>query len=589
MKTVAVQNIKQKTGQKWLIVITLALFVIFLRLPSLEQPIDNNIGARAYHAQLILAGEPLYGAHHPGHHLPGIYYTYALALWLFGNSSWSIKLLVLPFTIVAVWLMYALGALLFGRSVALLAALFYALLSSHIWLFGATATTELFANTPRIAAFLLALYLIHKRKPPWSFVFVGLLSAAAFLYKAIYLSPLALTAFIVLREAWLRRHEPAIGRATIQRALATAAGFLLLLAPVALYFAALGLLPRLFLVFTLGQSYVNNPEIGFTAAAFYWPIFPLFGLAMNNVVLFMLAAVAIGKLIIFTWRRALRDEQQPPHLTSDGLRENPAIYVGVWFLLSFIEAGINRSFFLHYYLLMAPPLVLLAAWYLVCLREGLLDPIRQMATERRAAITLLLIIMALIPFAAIWPNYLFLLPVLALPATWIVLKLWRRERPSFNGGQSWLILLIGLSLLLTVEQNGNYHYQYARYKAGFQTFDDFLQRGWPEAEAIFTLRQIVAYVDERAGPDDYVFYWSEKAHFYYLSGRRSPIDVIWPIYVGLTGPVAPIFSPQTRYILVDSKREPSPPAWLYAALAQDYELETVIEGQEIYVRVQPPD
>jgi hypothetical protein len=588
MKTLAVQNIKQEnSGRKWLIVMTLALFVILLRLPSLEQPIDNNGGARAYHAKLILAGEPLYGAHHPGHHLPGIYYTYALALWLFGNSSWSIKLLVIPVTIVAVWLMYASGAFLFGRLVAVLAALFYALLSSHIWLFGATATTELFANAPRIAAFLLVIYLIHKRKPPRSFIFVGLLSAVTFLYKAVYLSPLALTAFIVLREAWLRRHEPAIGRVTIQRILATAAGFLLMLAPVVLYFAALGLLPRLLLVFTLGQSYVNNPEIGFTAAPLYWPIFPLFGLAMNNVALFMLAAMAIGSLIIFTWRRTFRGAQHLPNITSGGLRENPGISVGVWFFLSFIEAGINRSFFLHYYLLMTPPLVLLAAWYLAELRAALLDPARRQQAERQTAVTLLLIMLALVPFSAIWPNYRFFLPILVLLGAGIVLQMFRPKPSSLQWGHIWLTLIAALSLVLTVEQNGNYYYQYARYKAGSQTFDDFLRRGWPEAEAIFLLRQVVVHIEERTEPGDFVFYWSEKAQFYYLSGRRSPIDVIWPIYVGFTGPVTPIFSPHTQYILVDSQREPPPPAWLYAGLARDYQLETVIQGQEIYVGVQP--
>jgi 4-amino-4-deoxy-L-arabinose transferase-like glycosyltransferase len=558
---------KVRVGQEWLIIASLALLVILLRLPSLEQPIDNNGGARAYHAQLILAGEPLYGTHHPGHHLPGIYYTYALALWLFGNSTWAIKLLVIPVTIAAVWLMYGLAFLLFGRFAAILAATFYALLTSHIWLFGTTATTELFANVPRIGAFLLLLYFLQTKKPAWYFIFVGLLSAGAFLYKAVYLSPLVLTAIVLLAEVWQQRHEPAIGRAMLRRGMWTAAGFLALLAPVVLYFAGLNLLPRVLLLFAFGQEYVNNPDSSFVATAYYWPIFPLFGLAMNNVALFTLAAVAIWLI--------LRQRQGVV---------SPARYVAAWFFLSFIEAGINRSFFLHYYLLIVPPLVLLAAWFLAETRNGLLEPARKKVIERRAAVSLLLIILAIVPFSAIWPNYRLFLPLLILLGAWLVLQLWRAERPQPTRGHTWLTLTIFLSLFLSFEQNANYYTQYARYKLGAQSFDDFLRHGWPEAEAIFLLQQVITYIDEHTEPEDKVFYWSEKAHFYYLSGQRSPVDVIWPIYVGLTGPKAPIFEAQTKYIIVDTTREPPPPAWLYEGLSKKYLLESVIGGQEIYRR-----
>ncbi|MCZ7666108.1 MAG: hypothetical protein M5U34_02115 [Chloroflexi bacterium] len=34
---------------------------------------ENDSGDHAYHARLILRGEPLYGDHHPDHHMPGVF------------------------------------------------------------------------------------------------------------------------------------------------------------------------------------------------------------------------------------------------------------------------------------------------------------------------------------------------------------------------------------------------------------------------------------------------------------------------------------------------------------------------------------
>lgn len=72
----------------------------------------------------------LYGSHHTGHHLPAIYYTYAAALAPFGDSGLSIPLLLLLWTIPAVYLLYRLGLLVLDRPAAGLAALFYAVLTA---------------------------------------------------------------------------------------------------------------------------------------------------------------------------------------------------------------------------------------------------------------------------------------------------------------------------------------------------------------------------------------------------------------------------------------------------------------------------
>jgi hypothetical protein len=103
---------KSSYYQEWLIIIGLSLLVILLRLPSLDHPFDNDSAANAYHARLIVQGEPLYGLHHPAHHLPGVYYTYALAFSLLGDNVWAVKFLLLGWTIATVYLLYRLGSLL---------------------------------------------------------------------------------------------------------------------------------------------------------------------------------------------------------------------------------------------------------------------------------------------------------------------------------------------------------------------------------------------------------------------------------------------------------------------------------------------
>ena len=86
-------------NREWIILLALSLLVTLLRLPSLEQPFDNDSGANAYHARLIVGGEPLYGTHHPAHHMPAVYYVYALVFLLLGDSTWAVKLFLIPWTI----------------------------------------------------------------------------------------------------------------------------------------------------------------------------------------------------------------------------------------------------------------------------------------------------------------------------------------------------------------------------------------------------------------------------------------------------------------------------------------------------------
>src|SRR5262245_37622092 len=110
---------------EWVFGLLLFVFVVLVRLPSIEQPLDNDSGAVAYEARLILHGEPLYGTHHPAHHLPGIFYTYALIFGLLGDSAVSLKIFLIPWMWLNAWILYHIGSTLKSQAAGILAAVFF--------------------------------------------------------------------------------------------------------------------------------------------------------------------------------------------------------------------------------------------------------------------------------------------------------------------------------------------------------------------------------------------------------------------------------------------------------------------------------
>ncbi len=504
--------------REWLMVALLLLLVVLLRLPSLEHPFDNDSAANAYHARLIARGEPLYGSHHPAHHMPAVYYTYALAFLLFGDSLGAVKFLLMLWIIATVYLLYRLGALVMDRAAGVLAAVFYAILTAQLWMWGNSAEIEQFANLPRIAAFLVLLYLTSRYPvdtqpgPAWKFVFVGLLGAATFLFKAIYLSPLILAGVVLLTELWRHRTKPGVWPASLKRGLWLGVGFIFGLLMAAAYFWFLGLLPRFLLVFSLGQGYVNNSSEG----PQYVLLHPIVGLAYNNVALLTFSLV--GFLIV---------------VINKNHRATSTFYVAIWYILSFIEAGaFVRVFRFYYYLLIVPPLALLAAWLLVQIYD-------EIKSQNHIA------------------NHL-LAPLV--------------------GG---ILLIVGLSF--SVVQNYNYYYHYVQYKLGQETHREFLIKGSPFGPQLVLLQDLADYIQAHTTPTDRIAYWSDNVQLYYLADRQSPLDVIWPHYVEISGPSRRLFSSPPKYFIVD----PAHPRfdWMQSELAKHYALETVIYDQEVYRRI----
>lgn len=329
------------------VLLLLVVVAILTRLPWVAVPLDNDTGEHAFHARQILRGEILYGKFHPAHHLPGIYYTYVLALSLFGDSPTAPKILLLFFVSATCILIYKMGEEFINKPTGFLGGIFYALVSSQAMFSGTTAAREHFANLPLTATMFVFLWLIKRNSRALTFVWIGVLSALAALYNIIYVAPL-ITAGVVLIVTW-KQHEGIRGAFT--RIAAIGFGTILPLLLAGSYFASKGLWSRLILVFEFGFSYFTSSDL--SPLIFPKPFgFPLFITAVNNAAL--LTFGLMGTYRLFRNRQFNRSNSDPAFLS----------FV-LWTLTSLALTGMRGGGYEHYALIALPPLCITAGYEIV--------------------------------------------------------------------------------------------------------------------------------------------------------------------------------------------------------------------------------
>lgn len=330
----------------WLVLFLLTLLLVAVRLPSFDEPLDNDSGANAFFARQMLRGETLYDRFHPTHHLPGVYYTYLAAFKLFGDRDIAPKLFLLPWALACAWLIYDLGRTIADERTGLLGAVFFILVSSQVSLKGTTVEMEHFANLPLTAGVLLCMVLIRNRAPAWQFIGVGFLGAVGVLYKIIFVGPLVVAGIIIPAAAWLDGGDRQSCKTALLRLTWTFVGLVIPVMSVAAYFASLGLWDRILLIFQLGFGYMKDsgmldwlpPPFGF----------PLFWMSASNSALLIFGLFGV-------YRHARRVF---PFRSMDNLMH---LAVMSWVTISFVEAGMRRGGWEHYALLVVPPLALMAA------------------------------------------------------------------------------------------------------------------------------------------------------------------------------------------------------------------------------------
>jgi hypothetical protein len=157
------------------------LFTVFVRFRLLEIPLERDEGSFAYMGQLILHGIPPYLLSY-SLKLPGIFATYALIMFLFGQTISGIHLGLLIVNSITIILVYLIASLLFDRFAGLIAAGSFAILSLSPTVYGTQAHATHFVILLALAGLLLMLKFIELDRKGYIF-WSGLLLGLAFLMK----------------------------------------------------------------------------------------------------------------------------------------------------------------------------------------------------------------------------------------------------------------------------------------------------------------------------------------------------------------------------------------------------------------------
>ncbi len=324
-----------------LIVLTLAgLIAVGFRLHAYPGPLETDECNYAYFAQRLLAGDRLYvdlWDHQP----PGIFALLLLPTAVFGSSPAVYRTLALVLVLLTMFGVFDIARRWFSRSAAWMAALLFALASSDPGIAGEGCNREIHMNLLLVAAvWVLAQRQVTDRR---RVLLAGLLLGLASTIKTVVaVHWVALLPFMVLRPApdtAGRRQHP------LKTVAAFVAGPAALWLAILTYFAAAGRAGAFVdATFTYNLAYSESDQgwggrlLGFFLKGGEFR-HQIFGTASA-----LWLAGALG-LAAFPWRR----------------ERIKSLLMGGWVVGSYLAVCLPGRFWPHYYLLMLPPAVLLAA------------------------------------------------------------------------------------------------------------------------------------------------------------------------------------------------------------------------------------
>lgn len=174
--------LKQKaTPAKIFLFITLCL-VVFVRLRLLSMPLDRDEGCWAYGGWLLLEGNPPYNYFYEIK-MPGIYFLYAFFMMIFGQTTEGIRIGVLFFVLINMFLVYKLSRKISNDNEnSLLSSSFYGLLSLDSGTLSLSGYTTHFVLTFVMLSIIFALDGFKQNKSHLFFV-SGLFAGISFMMK----------------------------------------------------------------------------------------------------------------------------------------------------------------------------------------------------------------------------------------------------------------------------------------------------------------------------------------------------------------------------------------------------------------------
>ncbi len=170
---------------KWLqpgllLVFVSVLLIAIVRIRLIDFPLERDEGEYAMMGQLILEGETPYGAAFNMKY-PGVYYMYALFMFIFGESVAGIRTGFLILSILTVFAMWRAGSRLLGPVAGAVSASVFGLMSVSPNFLGFSAHATQFVVMPVIASLWIMNSGIGSDWKKWSLA--GLLLGIAVLMK----------------------------------------------------------------------------------------------------------------------------------------------------------------------------------------------------------------------------------------------------------------------------------------------------------------------------------------------------------------------------------------------------------------------
>lgn len=196
-------------------------FFAAIRYRLRDMPLERDEGEYAYAGQLMLQGIPPYSLAY-NMKLPGIYAAYAAMMAVLGQTPAGIHIGLLLVNAVTTLLLFCLTAQLFSELAAVVAAVSYALLSTSASVMGFEAHATNFVVLPALIGILLLLRAVRSERG-WLFFLSGLLLGIAFLMKQ---HGMFFVFFGLLYLVW-RPWEPERARALLRQAGTFLAGAIL--------------------------------------------------------------------------------------------------------------------------------------------------------------------------------------------------------------------------------------------------------------------------------------------------------------------------------------------------------------------------
>jgi len=383
----------------WSILVVSLLFSTFVRIRSLDIPLERDEGEFAYSARLILQGEPPY-KHAYNIKLPGVDLVYAGFLATFGDDARSIHVGLLLANLATIVVLWRLANKLLEPLAAGAAACGYAFLSTSPSVLGMAAHATHFIALFTVLGIAAAHRAVARESVPAAFG-AGLAFGTALLMK----QPAAVFALLglgMLVAPWARaaRHSaPAAGHrlSRVAALAAYATGVVIPYAGIVLWVASHGVL-GLFWEWTVVRARTWGGGIPLT------DVFPIFWFGASSAIgptwpTWAVAAVGLGAMV--------------------GARRFPAetrSTVLAWLAVAFLATAAGFFFRNHYFIMMLPAVSLCfgaGAQVLAIGIERLVGP-----RAAPAAYSLVAVVLLAVGSQAwlLWPFYFRLTPVEACRA-----------------------------------------------------------------------------------------------------------------------------------------------------------------------------